>query len=751
MRGFNLYAALVGSLMVVIAAAYVAFLLSQEGKRVDILIEMDKRSKFIPITDIMREQSFTMTSAAFRSAIQRLLSVYVMDLPENESEIENMFRREDASLLLAQYLYGYLRSYRFIRLENIRIELEPNIKDLQKIVNNLNVKVLNGGIVLVYDPSKFRENVPSAMVCQGDMCREVPIFPDERVEVLVPLRLKKAMMIAKDVKKKMISGDIKVDDVLVKVGFCEDYSVCGIFSWDGRMLYPLSDKDVEKVRKGIELPMEVGENDIPAYEPLGFYGGGCYNMGIYLGGKYYGCADPTNLWYMLGWYTETASINLCYDEDGKMIDGTDQEDCVFEVRILPDFERYKEFKKGVIIYENTISLGSLLDSAIGGFLSFLFGVERTGVVRIPGSECKVMGVATCVAPEKKSVIIVVKDRDERFKTLLTEPIFKFRVVLDETPPEREWGGSVDKVIRMIEEGATCDKVKGYLDDICSRKVEQINEFWSSIDGWTRIDSERELWEKINEVVSVELLNIIGESPDIGACTYAPDTQQFNECAAKEKLKALQGWYEERCANGEGDELCGKVGRIINAYYNTNMLLNSCKNKDNICDKEGRFVLSGLFSGGEREKQIKYNILGCMASVYEIIKDYYTPTSTYSYTNEISLSFWKSLICKFVDNCKADGDSTLIKFDNLEEEDKKMVETVLSFLQKGEISSLDEEKQKQLKETLESSTCANPEEGIKVDIGCMVVDTLNIPVYRSTFNYNLFDRLTLGCYFKGGSN
>ena len=466
MRGFYLYAALVGFLIVGITVAYSLYLNSQEAGRVKMLLELEKRSRYIPYIDIMREESFASTSAVFRRSLELYLRRYPIYIPKEaydrdealEWMEENFFRDKTVSGTVAAYLYAELRSYTALRIKGTVQVMGSDRAISDAIREGVHLIMRNDSVIIVFDPSKMDQSVlqslPSLKVCEGGYCRTLTVFPEEKTEITVPLRLKRAVENAQEVYDKL---KYRMGDMEFSAGFCkENCAACGVFRFDGDMelVYPESEED--PCRETV-ITLERMESKDHYYRALGIEGGGCANEALKWGDKYIPCSDPKTI--LLNYYQKELN-EVQRDVKGNLF---------FDARFLDE----KPTK--LLKYQKVIDMSILLASSTmipPELLEFL-GINVHGDYQLaPLGSCKVVGEAYCAYPRRIVLEYAWTDKDSKYSVLGAPMTYTFFMDFGEPKDMIDYLNAQEAAVKGLKNEAG-NTMGGANQEMCEERLQNM--------------------------------------------------------------------------------------------------------------------------------------------------------------------------------------------------------------------------------------------------------------------------------------
>ncbi len=572
MRGFHLYAVLLGSLMVAITVGYGVFLASQENSRVSLMLELEKRSRFIPYVDIMREESFATTSAAIRRAFELYLRRNPIEVPLEVYESgdfgewfsEELVRRASLRDVLASYIFAELKSYILVQRRGLSVELVGSSEAVSRAIEEgVKLYVREDSVIAVIDPSLMSDDVlgalPKLKVCEEEYCRTLSVFPEERTEVTIPLRLKAAFEKARLAYKKLKS---RLDSLKFMAGFCkEGCAACGVFryGWDTTLVYP-ENGDC----KGFQIRLEEFTGEKGSYRITGIQGGGCANLSVRWEDGYIPCSTPETLlreYYrkVLEEFSEDIEGNVYFDE------------------VFVDVSPTK-----LISYEQVIDIGALLGSATGFDLVLdLLGYDVSGkkMMRVPGTGCVKYGYATCAYPARMRFLFSWRDEDPSYSATGSPMNYTFVIdfgedtdLLSYVAAQKEEAEGLWEADDTLETDVTsCVERAG---TVCT--VENVREKLSVSCPGIEGSTFDELWSWVTSngdegcrSVAKILIGPEGYCTDPqAACergVTVADDEELKKCAAerlKDCWKYLASLGRDRCDVGWRKYVC-EVGAVLN--------------------------------------------------------------------------------------------------------------------------------------------------------------------------------------------
>ncbi len=413
MRGFHLYTALAGSLIVAIVVAYSIYLTSLENSHVNRALELQKKSQYIPYIDIMKEESFATTSTVFRTVFQRYIESTYLSVPKEVYESgnfgewvrEHLLESRTARNRFALYLMSELRSYISVQSPGTTITIEGSTEGLKRAVaEGVEVIPREDSVFIIIDPSQMDretlESLPRMKVCKGGYCKTVSIFPTERTEVTVPLRLLLAFEKAREAYEQV---EREEGHLWITAGFCKGgCALCGVFEFRGSgvdRLYPEGeDLDCDKV----VVPLESFVDESGYYRATGMHNGGCANLSLYWEelNKYIPCSSPEEI------------LKLYYNEKVREL----SQDLEGNLELLTNF--IDKVPTMYMDYEEVVDVGMLLSSSVipPEVLRYL-GIDihsEDQIMRLPGKGCKGIGYAYCAYPKRLVFLYSWTDEDNRY-------------------------------------------------------------------------------------------------------------------------------------------------------------------------------------------------------------------------------------------------------------------------------------------------------------------------------------------------
>ena len=395
----------------------------------------------------------------------------------------------------------------------------------------------------------MREELPKMKVCESGYCREITVFPTEKTEITIPLRLLKALQKAREAYLYLQSHRW---DLTFSAGFCKrDCAVCGVFEGDPpeRIVYP---PEAEKKCEGFSIEMGKFVDESGYYRLMGIHNGGCPNLSLLdeETKKYIPCSEPKLI--LEKFYNEKLK------ELSKDIDGNLQ----FDPRTI------REVPTKAFVYEEVVDTSFLTASTlIPPEILEAIGIpiyEHRGMMRLPGSPCRFIGEGECSFPVELRFVYSWTDEDNKY-SVTGEPVtYHFYLELGPTEINNALAPDVLEVenLKEIQNTATTNygECISRLQSTC--QVQNLISLLKPVCPNIQGNDINQLWLSVQNSdsnackLSAELL--IGEN---GACRNieracergisVSDKEQVKNCAVKrleDCWKYLAELYDEDCSN-----------------------------------------------------------------------------------------------------------------------------------------------------------------------------------------------------------
>ncbi len=428
-KGFHLFAVLVGGLMVLIAVGFAVYVGQEKAAKVDAMAAKITQYEIARLADVVREDAYNTTLSGLRGSLQDYFATNPLYPPDDawESEqkfkewFENDFARSEQFLKwIARALASELTAYRYVRkyadyTVSVELEEEETVKTLSKAVR---LKILDDGtFTFILDTRNLTEEelrgLPSIKVCQGVSCTTFVVFPSGIWSFPVPLRIMEAYRRAREA---YFSEKSHINDFKLALGFCKRTGECALWKCSGfdfRPLYPEEYKGFVSKHLPDVLQPPVGIKYITAP---------CTSQFLILQGElqkevnkitgcgeecYLPCDDPQSLYILL-----QAKLEEYAPED---------------VNVTLDPVSIKEYKTFHVLSQDAFEImEAIKENTMLFFLPpGLLGEAGT----LPLSSCKDEGYVYCYAPVFISYVVSWQDPDATYRVRNYPAVFLFRQTL----------------------------------------------------------------------------------------------------------------------------------------------------------------------------------------------------------------------------------------------------------------------------------------------------------------------------------
>ena len=428
MRGFNLFAAFLGVVMLAIAVGFTVFTGTQESQALREISTQVQTVSAESIADLIRQDAHNTVVETIRRSFQDFFATNPVEPPEEAWESEGRFKEWFAKEFIAESkltehiadaLAGELLIYQGLPLKGHTVRVVVNRSALaEALKEGSSISVRDDGtFVFIYDSSKLSPEalagLPTIVI---DGRTTVTVFPPGRWMIPVPLRVVEAYRRAKAFREK-VRGHMYLFKLLF--GVCSRESIkCALWKWTGSGVSPVYPSSVDSER------FTVAASEVGAGEPWRAYNlmDVCTDMRLY--------TDDSELNKALGVEEIHCGIPkpaLIAILDERLSSLLDEENA--SVAIVP--ESVRTYKTWRVAEMQAISVSQFIQSNIPiPFLKDL--IERAvealgGTAAMPITPCRPAGYLYCAAPTSLTYDYVWTDTDLRYSVTGEPAVFAFRM------------------------------------------------------------------------------------------------------------------------------------------------------------------------------------------------------------------------------------------------------------------------------------------------------------------------------------
>ncbi len=500
MRGFNLFAAFLGVVMLAIAVGFTVFTGTQEAQALREISTQVQTVSVESVADLIRQDAHNTVVETIRRSFQDFFATNpvepLADAWGSESEFKRWFSEDfiaESKLTehIADALSGELLLYQGLPLKGHTVRVVVNRSALAEALKEGSSIIVqdDGTFVFVYDTSKLTpEAIASLPTIVIDGKTTVSVFPPGRWMISVPLRIVEAYRHAKEFGERV---EAHRDEFKILFGSCSRDSVlCALWRWTGWDVSPVYPQEVGK---GYTITTsEVGEGTWRAYNLVG---GACTDMRLYtdeselnqaLGVEEIPCSQP-----------EIGLVAVLQKRLEKLVEDPDANAYIV-------LDSIKAFKTWRVVSDEEINISRLVGESVGiPYLDWVINKLLSAVgVRdaVSISPCRPSGYLYCAAPAALTYDYVWTDKDTRYSVTGEPAVFVFRRRMEYPfAPIYTWLKAREE--RVAPVSVTTQSVDiGYDPQECEKNMmdwcrEQIKK---GIDACTQIQASRldEPWRSI---------------------------------------------------------------------------------------------------------------------------------------------------------------------------------------------------------------------------------------------------------------
>jgi len=449
-RGFNLFAAFLGVIMLAISVGFGVYTFSQERQAIREVSIQIQQSSAQGIADIIREDAHNLAVESIRTALQKYFANNDIIPPKKAWEDEDAFkqwfsndfiRQSSLTEQIADTLASELLLYQNIPMKGWSVSVVLNRKTLAKALSDASTIQFakDGTIIFIYDSSKLSKEelagLPTIVVRRGPASATVSVFPPGRWMVPVPLRVLKAYEAAREFRT-LVSTHL--DDFRLLFGMCdtENSPDCALYRWTGAGVEPVyPEKEEAQIYVSTST---IGDKSQP-WTVYNLITGGCTDIRLYvdkselnkdLNGQveWIPCADPAPVLYVV---LQKKLTDIAKEDPNKGM-------------AFIDPSTVAVFKTWKVYTQQGMGITSLISAAVGlpipnQYNPFLYILKALGEVTggnnknppppiIPISPCKEDGYLYCAAPVQLAYTYVWTDKDTHFSATGKPAVFRFRTI-----------------------------------------------------------------------------------------------------------------------------------------------------------------------------------------------------------------------------------------------------------------------------------------------------------------------------------
>ena len=475
-RGFNLFAAFLGVVMLAISIGLSAFTFSKESATISEISTQITHESAESVADLIRQDAHNTVVESVRRGFQNFLAHNDLDPPADVWKGEEAFkewfseefvRSDRLTRFLADYIAEELLLYQNIPLKGHTVRVVVNKQGLSEaLAKGASVEFREDGtFVFVYDTSlleaKDMAKLPTIVV---DGSETVSVFPPGRWMIPIPLRILEAYRHARSFRERVRRN---INEFKILFGSCDlDASpACGVYEWRMKPLplYPQSAPKHIKVAAS-----EVGTGTWTAYN---LTSGACTDLALEVGDELNELPLPVELpdHVICSVYAETLLYGLLQKRLSQLVQGEDE----FAV-VRP--ESIQKFRTWRIFTQQAIGVSSLIGSSTFPPIQWLLDrvlAAIPGAQIIPLTPCKPSGYMYCAVPARLAYVYSWVDPDTNYSVTGEHAIFSFRqVFVDEFDDIYTRYKTRDEQVKHITPGGTETVDVNYDPEECEKRAKQ---------------------------------------------------------------------------------------------------------------------------------------------------------------------------------------------------------------------------------------------------------------------------------------